>query len=144
MSVLDEESLRNLESVVENRKFRPKTEKPRSNVKTIQSELPQRTFSINFNRRSRKRDQDITPKTSQVDLDKMSPKLSPKLCNKTNGDTLFPFPPRSASPTPLPRSASPKHSKGSSSTFKISKQSSTTNVNLDVEEEDSREIRSSK
>lgn len=127
---------------LEKKSPRPKSEKPRSNIRTIQSELPQRTFSSNFNKRNKKRDQDEQVKESQTDIDKMSPKPSPKVTAITNEDTLFPFPPRSASPKPLSRSASPKHRSSSTNLKKLAERSSSTKLNVEVE--DKQETRPSK
>lgn len=134
--------MRNLESVLENcnAELTEKSEKPKSNIRTIQNELPQRTFTSNFNKRKKVGDQSET-KRSQAGLNKTSPKYSPKPSpkseSKANENTVFPFPPRSASPKSISKSFSPKLKRDiSNSLKKLSDISSPIKMAANKEEQD--------
>lgn len=144
LSAIDEKTIKTLESVFEcdnEENVTKNQEKPRSNIRTIQSELPQRTFTSNFNKRKKMGDQDDN-KWNQSELNKLSPKystkMSPKSGNKTTEGTLFPFPPRSSSPKSISRSSSPKLKRDiSSSLKKLADISSPFKINInDVKEQD--------
>lgn len=87
-SVIDDDELKNLGNLVENGKFlfekkkpRPKSERPKSSVRTVQSDIPQRTFSTNFNKRK--------TRTDGGSEGRRSPRVTPR-----EEKTMFPFPPR--------------------------------------------------
>lgn len=135
--------MRTLESIIENGKEESvRSERPKSNIRTIHSELPQRTFSSSFNKRKKTGDE---TRRSQADLSKASPKPSPKQSpksggNKANEDTLFPFPPRCPSPKPASRSSSPKLKRDiSTSLKKLSSISNSPKPNLDEDVEKEKE-----
>ncbi|KAK6618695.1 hypothetical protein RUM43_013086 [Polyplax serrata] len=117
--VIDEETLRNIELALENNSPDSilKSEKPKSNIRTIQSELPQRTITSNFNKRKNAGDQEETRK-SQLELNKMSPKYPQKSPSKSTESTVFPFPPRSTSPKAISKSSSPKLKRDISNSLK--------------------------
>lgn len=62
--------------IYEKKKPRPKSERPKSSVRTIQNDIPQRTFSTNLNKR-------------KVRGEDRSPRGTPR-----EEKTMFPFPPR--------------------------------------------------